>query len=112
MPGIGWTQAASPEPVTVQLNGESVLFQLFRFQRGNVYALELWGVWRNGEAFSIDYEPAQVLGAAPLPGSLHFEGKRRSATEIVACTVIGEGAPPSGDIAVALLQSVFEYKRR
>ena len=110
MPGIGWTQTVPAQPVTAQLNGKPIQCQLFRFERGNVYALELWGVWRNGEALSIDYVPAQVLGAAALPSSLHFEGKRRSATEIVACTVIGEGVPPSSDIAVALLQSVFEYK--
>jgi exosortase len=112
MPGIGWIQSAPAESVTVQLNGEPIQCQLFRFRRGNVYALELWGVWRNGQALSIDYEPAQVLGAAPLPSSLHFEGKRRSATEIVACTIIAQDIAPSSDIAVALLQSVFEYKPR
>lgn len=112
MPGIGWAQTASPKAVDVQLSGQSVRCQLFRFQRGNVYALELWGVWRNGEPVSIDYEAAQVLGAVPAPPSLHFEGKRHSATEIVACTVIADNAAPADDTAVTLLQAVFQYKRQ
>jgi exosortase len=111
MPGVGWTSLTAPEPIDVSLGGRVVSCHLFRFKRGNNYALELWGVWRNGDAVPLDYTADQVLGATPNTSSLHLEGKRHSATEIVACSVIGEGTSPPPEIAVALLQSVFEYKR-
>ena len=110
MPGVGWKPDGEPKPFDVALNGRSIRCYFFRFQRGNAHALELWGVWRNGEPVPIDYQPAQVLGAAVPPPALHLEGKRRSATEIVACSVIADGSPPAPEIAVALLQSVFQYK--
>ena len=110
MPGVGWASTGPAEPIDLTVDGHGLSCHLFRFKRGNVYALELWGVWRNGEPVPLDYAPDQVLGAAPAPASLHLEGKRRSATEIVACSVIAEKTPPTKEIAVALLQSVFEYK--
>ena len=110
MPGVGWTQIAAPEPLDVTLDGHLIRCHVFRFQRGNFYALELWGVWRNGEPVSLEYEPSQVLGPTIPPASLHLEGKRRSATEIVACAVISNGTSPPDEIAVALLRSVFHYK--
>ena len=110
MPGVGWKLDGKAEPFDVMLNGRFIRCYIFRFQRGNAHALELWGVWRNGEAVPLDYQPAQVLGAAVPPPSLHLEGKRRSATEIIACSVIVDGTAPPPEIAVALLQSVFQYK--
>ena len=110
MPGVGWEQIEAPERLDITLDGRSIQCHLFRFRRGNVYALELWGVWRNGEPVPLEYEPAQVLGAAVSPSSLHLEGKRRSATEIVACNVIANAVSPPDQMAVAVLQSVFQYK--
>ncbi|MEY2479952.1 MAG: hypothetical protein QOI04_879 [Verrucomicrobiota bacterium] len=112
MPGVGWKQAAPPEPIEVDFYGHVVRCYLFEFRRENSYALEVWGVWRNGEPLSLDYDAAQVFGAAPASASQHFEGKRRSATEIVACSLIGEGAAPSREFAVAVLRSAFDYNPR
>jgi exosortase len=112
MPGVGWKLVHGPEPTEVLLNGQSIRFYAFQFQRENVYALELWGVWRNGAPVSLDYQPAHVFGTAIPPPSLQLEGKRKSATEIVACSVLTNDAMPSNEIAVALLQSVFEYRNR
>lgn len=110
MPGIGWQSAGPAEPVDLDLNGQAVRFYLFRFQRGNTHALELWGAWRNGDPVPLDYTVEQVLGAAPAPSSLPLEGKRRSATEIVACSIMADGGEPAKEIAVALLRSVFQYR--
>jgi exosortase len=110
MPGIGWEQTAPAEPIDVTLSDRVIRCHVFRFHRGNSYALEIWGVWRNGDPVPIEYEPAQIFGVEMPPPSLHLEGKRRSATEIVACTVIADGVTPPNEIAVALLRSVFEYK--
>jgi exosortase len=110
MPGVGWKLSGGAAPIDIALSGRSIRCYLFRFQRGTARALELWGVWRNGELVPLDYQPAQLFGAAHSPSSLHLEGKRRSATEIIACSVIADGTPPRPEIAVAVLQSVFQYK--
>jgi exosortase/archaeosortase family protein len=111
MPGIGWQSAAPPESVDVDLNGRSVRFYLFRFRRGSAHALELWGAWRNGDPVPLNYTVRQVFGVEAPPTTLPLQGKRRSATEIVGCSVIGDSAEPRKEIAVALLQSVFIYNR-
>jgi exosortase len=110
MPGVGWEADAPSETIDVSLNGHAIRCHLFRFRRGEVRALELWGVWRNGEAVPLDYAPEQVLRATAPPSTLPLEGKRRSATEIIACSVIANGTVPPVEIVVALLRSVFEYK--
>lgn len=109
MPGVGWELDGPAETRDIQIDGRSIRCYLFRFRRQNAHALELWGAWRNGEAVPIDYRPEQVLGAAAASSSLHLEGKRRSATEIVACNIIADGEKPAAEIAVALLPSVFHY---
>ena len=110
MPGIGWELDGPAEARDVQIDAHLVRCYLFRFRRQNVHALELWGAWRNGKSVSIDYRPEQVLGAAAAPNSLDLEGKRRSATEIVACNIIANGTKPEPEMAMALLSSVFHYK--
>ena len=107
MPGIGWETVGRPTPVEVDFGEHGVRCYAFRFRRGNVHALELWGVWRNGDAVLIDYTPEQALGASVARPDLKLEGKRRSATEIVACSVIGENEPPAIHVAVEVMQSVF-----
>ena len=111
MPGIGWESAGAPEPIEVKFGDDQLRFYLFRFRRGDVHAVEVWGAWRNGDPVPLEYTPDQVFGAAPPSTGLNLEGKRRSATEIVAATAIVEGREPSSEIAVALLQSVMEYKK-
>lgn len=109
MPGVGWESAGEPQQVEIDFAGRPVRFYAFRFRRGNVHALELWGVWRNGEPVAIDYTAEQALGAAPAPPSLQFAGRRRSATEIVACSLITDGAAPPLESGVAAMQSLFAY---
>jgi len=110
MPGIGWTEIGAPQPVTVSFNGRDVSFYLFHFRRGTTHALEVWGAWRNGVPVPLDYSPEQVLGTGATPAFLKMNGKRRSATEILACSFLSDGAEPSRELAVALLPSVFDYK--
>jgi len=111
MPGIGWESGGPPESITIDFSGHPMQLYLFRFRRGDIEALELWGVWRNGNAVPLDYQPDQVLRSAAAPPALHLEGKRRSATEIVACVIGGNRIhPPEAERAIAILKSVFQYK--
>jgi hypothetical protein len=93
----------------LEIDGHRVRFYLFRFRRGDTHALELWGAWRNETAVPLEYTADQIFGNVPPPSSLALQGKRRSATEIVACSVISNGTEPASEIAVALLRSVFHY---
>jgi exosortase len=43
MPGVGWESAGGPEALTVDLSGRKVQLYSFRFRRGDIEALELWG---------------------------------------------------------------------
>jgi len=110
MPGIGWQLVGSPAPVEIDFDGQLVRCHAFRFRRGEFHALQIWGVWRNGDPVPLDYAVEHIYGGAVPPSSVQLEGKSRSATEIVACSLISDLAPPSAEIAVALLRSVFEYK--
>jgi len=111
MPGVGWESSGPPESITIDFSGHQTQLYLFRFRRGDIVALELWGVWRNGEAVPLDYRPDQVLGIAAAPPVLHLEGKRRSATEIAACVIGGNrDHPPDAERAIAILKSVFQYR--
>ncbi len=111
MPGVGWQSAGGPEPVTVNLSGRDVQLYVFRFHRGEIEALQLWGVWRNGDPVPLDYQPDQVLRAAAAPPALNLEGKRRSATEIVSCVIAGDARrPPEPQRALAILRALFHYQ--
>jgi len=110
MPGVGWESRGPPESITIDFSGQQIQLYLFRFRRGDIKALELWGVWRNGDAVPPEYQPNQVLRGAAAPPALHLEGKRRSATEIVACVIGGNrDHPPDAGRAIAILKSVFQY---
>ncbi len=110
MPGIGWTEIGAPQPVTVSFGGRQVSFYLFHFSRGTTYALEIWGAWRNGVPVPLDYSPDQIFGTGATPAFLKMNGKRRTATEILACSLVRDGVEPSPEIALALLPAVFDYK--
>jgi exosortase/archaeosortase family protein len=111
MPGVGWESAGGPNAITVDFSGRKAQLYSFRFRRGDVEALELWGVWRNGDPVPLDYQPDQVLRAAAAPPVMHLEGKRRSATEIVSCVIAGNTRyPPEPQRAVAILKSLFHYQ--
>ncbi len=110
MPGIGWTEVGAPQAVSVSFGGRDVSFYLFHFRRGTIQALEVWGAWRNGVPVPLDYTPDQVLGTGATPAFLKMNGKRRSATEILACSLVSDGGEPPRELAVALLPHVFDYK--
>lgn len=112
MPGVGWQLDAPATSAATEFNGHTTRFYVFRFHRGATQALELWGAWRNGEAVPINYRPDQVLGSAAPPATLHLEGKRHSATEIVSCSIIAESREPSVETALKVLHSVFDYNPR
>lgn len=112
MPGVGWQSVGPPEPIDVDFNGRKLRCYVFRFWRENFHALQLWGVWRNGVSLPLDYPVLQLFDDAEPPPALRLGGKRRSATEIVSCSLIREHSTPEVETAQAFLRSVFEYQPR
>jgi len=112
MPGVGWQQVGPPARLDVDFDGGEVRCYVFRFWRENYHALQLWGVWRNGEPLPLEYSVPQVFSEAEPPQTLQLGGKRRSATEILTCSLIREHSAPEAEAAVAILRSVFDFQPR
>jgi exosortase len=79
MPGSGWKQDGAVEAIDVPVNGVPLTFHVFRFSRpdGDYRAIQVWGVWRNGQPVEMDY--SQRLTASPekfgfTPTSRHLQG--------------------------------------
>ena len=109
MPGTGWKQVGDVVPIKLELDGQTLDFHLFRFERTNVRAFQLWGVWRNGHAVPMDF--GSKLTALPekygfLPTNRHMMG-----VELVSCFLpYLPGQEPSIDLLKSSLQRAFTYR--
>ena len=108
MPGSGWKQTGEVEFLDIPLNGRSLRWMLFRFERGDVRAVQLWSVWRNGDPVEMDY--SNKFTALPekygaLPTSRHMMG-----VELVSVFLpySGKEAAPI-DLLKSALPQMFEY---
>jgi exosortase len=111
MPGSGWEPVGKVEEVKFPIGGVPLTFHVFRFRRADsdYKAVQVWGVWRNGQDVEMDY--SQHLAASPekfgpLPTSRHLLG-----VELVSCFMPyrGEEAPPVS-LAEKALNAMFDYK--
>lgn len=105
MPAGGWTREAEPEPLEIEIDGTRHRFTLFRFRGPTQRAVQIWGIWRNGQPIQMEFFSRPVLEWSVLTG------KNRSAVETVSCVVtyMGEKAPI--DLARQVLSSAFRYQR-
>lgn len=108
MPGSGWAQVGEPSPVEVEVGGHRLQFMAFEFRRSDVRAVQLWGVWRNGEPVRMDY--SSRLTALPevygwLPSSRHMKG-----VELVSCFVPFVTGTPPVELAARSIQRIFEFR--
>lgn len=108
MPGSGWKQTGDVEFLEIPLTGRSLRWMLFRFERGDVRAVQLWSVWRNGDPVEMDY--SNKFTALPekygaLPTSRHMMG-----VELVSVFLpySGKEAAPI-DLLKSALPQMFEY---
>ena len=109
MPGTGWKQVGEVTPIKIVLDGQTLDFHLFRFERSKVRAFQLWGVWRNGQTVPMDF--GAKLTALPekygfLPTNRHMMG-----VELVSCFLpyLPE-QEPSIELLKSSLQTAFTYR--
>ena len=108
MPGSGWKQVGDVETVEIPLDGRPLRWMLFRFERGDLKAMQLWGVWRNGQPVEMDYSDkltALPEKYRPVPSPRHLMG-----VELVSLFMPyrGDVAPPV-TVFRTVLPGMFDY---
>lgn len=110
MPGSGWKQFGEVTTTNVVVDGVTLQFYVFRFERPEVKAVQLWGVWRNGRPIVMDYQKGYTPHPEvyqPWPTDRHLLG-----VELVSCFVAyhpNSTSPPIG-IAADSIQRMFRYR--
>jgi exosortase len=105
MPAGGWEKEGEVTPVKVEFDGHELTMYAFRFAGVGRRALQLWGIWRNGEPIHMDFFENPTLEWSLLTG------KSRSAVEVVSAVVpYMEGEPPV-ELAKRVLADVLSYRR-
>ncbi|MBL9139705.1 MAG: exosortase/archaeosortase family protein [Verrucomicrobiales bacterium] len=105
MPAGGWKKDGEVQPIDISFDGQVLRLHVFRFAGVGQRALQVWGIWRNGEAIQMDF-----FNNPTLEWSL-LTGKSRSAVEVVSCVVPYLDEQPPLDLAQQIMTSVFEYRR-
>lgn len=110
MPGSGWKQVGGVERTEVDFDGRRLEMLVFRFERPPQRAIQLWGVWRNGETVDFDY--GDRLRALPeragfLPTDRHMRG-----VELLSCVVGAARGEAPLEVARRELPKMFRYQPR
>jgi|GEM_PF-648488 len=105
MPAGGWKKDGDVEPIDVDFGGHPLRMHLFRFADAHQRAIQVWGIWRNGEPIHMDFFESHAL-----EWSL-FTGKSRSAVEVVSCVIPYTDGPPPIEEARRILSSAVQYRR-
>lgn len=106
MPAGGWKKDGEVEPVDIEFNGKPLRMYVFRFAAVGQRALQIWGIWRNGEPVLMDFFDNPTLEWSLLTG------KSRSAVEVVSCVVPYLENEPPIEIARKVLTSVVHYQNQ
>ncbi len=105
MPAGGWVSDGAFETVEVEFQGRKVTMHAFRFQGVGVRAVQLWGMWRNGEALEMDF-----FGRLGRNGWSLWSGRTHSAVEVVSCVVVHHGDAAPMDVVSRIVADVFRYQ--
>jgi exosortase len=110
MPGSGWKQVGSVGQTNVVINGQTLNFYVFRFEKQNLKGVTYWGVWRNGQTIEMDYSSSftdlpEVY--RPWPSNRHLMGM-----ELVSCFIPYRPTDPepSAELALKALPQMFSYR--
>lgn len=107
MAGVGWRKDGDVEVVKIPVSGQEMTFYKFPWKRGDLKAIQLWGVWRNGKTVEINYRELDT--AAPVSW-LEMSGKRGSATELVSINIPYEGTPPDLKAMTEAMNNLVEHR--
>lgn len=110
MPGSGWKQVGGVSTTNVLIEGVPLQFYVFQFEREDVKAVQLWGVWRNGRPVVMSYEAGYTPHPEvyqPWPTDRHLLG-----VELVSCFVpypLSQKDPPIA-VAMGSIAEMFQYR--
>lgn len=105
MPAGGWKKDGDVEPIDVEFGGQSLRMHVFRFADNQQRAIQVWGIWRNGEPIQMDFFESHALEWSLLTG------KSRSAVEVVSCVIPFTDGPPPVEEARRILNAAVRYRR-
>jgi exosortase len=105
MPAGGWEQDGPVEPIEIELDGQRLRLHLFRFAGVGQRALQVWGIWRNGQPIQMEFFEKPTLEWSLLTG------KSRSAVEVVSCVVPYLDGDPPVELAKEVLRDTVRYRR-
>ncbi len=105
MPAGGWKKDGEVEPIQVNFQGHPLTMYVFRFAAVGERALQVWGIWRNGEPIQMDFFDHPTLEWSLLTG------KSRSAVEVVSCVIPFLDEAPPVALARQVLDTAVEYHR-
>lgn len=111
MPGAGWAMRPDVGKARIEFNGVPMDFFVFIFDHPGtkVSAMQVWGVWRNGQPVDMDigttlsHNP-EVLGI--LPSGRHLMG-----VELLSAFTTFEGEPPSLELFQRHVPRYFNLDR-
>lgn len=105
MPAGGWEKDGEVEPIDVDFDGQRLRMSVFRFSSPGQRALQIWGIWRNGEPIDMNFFQDYKLEWSLL------SGKNRSAVEVLSCFIVHNREEPPLDAARRALTTAFAYRR-
>lgn len=106
MPAGGWTKDGEVEPVDVTFGDHRLRMHVFRFADAHQRAIQVWGIWRNGDPIHMDFFENHSLEWSLLTG------KSRSAVEVVSCVIPYTEGPPPLEEAKRILGTAVKYHRQ
>jgi len=106
MPLTGWVLEGEVEPVTVEIDGREVGFNVFPFRSPQGQVLIYWGAYLNGELVELRSGARLELPMTKLWEYIRT-GTRRQSYEVAAFLVPYEGDPPGPEEVRRLANEFF-----
>lgn len=107
MAGVGWRKNGEVEAVKLPISGKEMDFYKFLWKRGEQKAVQIWGIWRNGNPVQINYR--ELDSAAPVSW-LGLSGKRGSATELVSINIPYEDSVPDLKTIAEAMNDLVQHR--
>jgi hypothetical protein len=107
MAGAGWRKDGETESIKLTIDGKEMDFYKFLWKQGEQRAVQIWGIWRNGQTVPINY---RELNSASAVSWLDLGRKRGSATELVSINMLYEETVPDLKALGDAMNKLVQYR--
>ncbi len=107
MAGAGWRKDGETESIKLAIDGKEMDFYKFLWKQGEQRAVQIWGIWRNGQTVPINY---RELNSASAVSWLDLGRKRGSATELVSINMLYEETVPDLKALGDAMNKLVQYR--